>query len=204
MAPGAEIQKTEQMKTDIDGGHGNAERCEKLQHRRGEKGDPEHRHRPLLEVLRIGAETLRRQIDGFERADRFQPAQAIKQEGIHIARLGKLLFTGGLRLPADERHEKRDGWHGEQQHQRRDPGKWQDRQHENQGNDGGLHPRRLETGKIGHQRFRRLSHDARRLTRGGARQIERGNLRHSLQRFQPPLRQHRAGGTKRQPRRHLF
>ncbi len=112
-APGAEIQKTEQVETDINGGHGNTDRSKKLQHGGGEEGDPQNGHRPLLEVLRIGIEARRRQVNGLERADRFQPAQAIEQEGIHVARLGQLLFTGGLGLPADQGHEERDGGHGE-------------------------------------------------------------------------------------------
>ncbi|SPU67225.1 Uncharacterised protein [Brucella neotomae] len=121
VAPGAELQRAEQMETDIDRHHCHAKRRKKLQHSRGKKGDPQHRHGFCTQGFSVFAQAFCRHVNGVEGADRGEPAQPVEQKAIHAAKRHKLFFACSLRAPANQRHENRDQRRGDQQDERRHP-----------------------------------------------------------------------------------
>ncbi|MNQ50360.1 hypothetical protein D3C85_642970 [compost metagenome] len=179
-APGAEIDAAQQRETDEGRHHGHAERGKQFQHGRRQKGDAQHHHRAPAYGLRRGIEPFGRGVDGVERAQGGQAAQAVQQEGIHAAHFHHLRAAGRLRTHADERHEDGNQGGRDEQDQGGDP-----RQRRHHGEDHERHEhhfpaRGFVAHQIRHDGFGLLGDDAGRLARLGPLAVQRRTLRQRL------------------------
>ena len=108
----AELQLAQIGKPEVNRNQGDGNGGEKLQHRRGKKGQAQHFHGALAKLSGGRVDQVDFLCAAMKQADRLQPAQAVKKIAAQTAQRQKIAAVGVGSAHAGQRHEQRDQWRG--------------------------------------------------------------------------------------------
>ena len=120
-AADADVEPAEQHQPEVQRDHGDGERGQQLQHRRGQKGDPQHAHGAL--AIALGGVGHDRALGRghAEQLERRQALEQIEKASAHGLQLGELPAAGRIGAAADQDHEQRNQRRGGEQDRRGHP-----------------------------------------------------------------------------------
>ena len=108
----AELQLAQIGKPEVNRNQGDGNGGEKLQHRRGKKGQAQHFHGALAKLSGGRVDQVDFLCAAMKQADRLQPAQTVKKIAAQTAQRQKIAAVGVGSAHAGQRHEQRDQWRG--------------------------------------------------------------------------------------------